>query len=317
LNSEIRKTFSAIIQKKMSQKLNRERIDVQIETVAISDPGKAREMNEDFFGYLSGEFGYLFIVCDGMGGSAGGELASKTAVDTILEHFSDVPEFYTPYKELQAAFARANTKIRRIALEMPVYEGMGSTAVSALVMDDQLYLAHLGDSRAYLYRNRRLYPVTKDHSLVQSMIDKKKLKASKAANHEQKHIITKALGPRETVTAEVSAPIKLYNGDILLLCTDGLTNEVTEKQTRSILKKMSPEQAAQALVDAANTNGGKDNITIQIVSISGVSNLPLGYIDRNPVHKPHKYENLMIWGLYALIFLLVVVLGYISFRFFF
>jgi len=119
------------------------------------------------------------------------------------------------------------------------------------------------------------------------------------------------------VTAEVSAPIKLYNGDILLLCTDGLTNEVTEKQMRSILKKMSPEQAAQALVDAANTNGGKDNITIQIVSISGVSNLPLGYIDRNPVHKPHKYENLMIWGLYALIFLLVVVLGYISFRFFF
>lgn len=301
----------------MSHKLNRERLDVQIETVAISDPGTARELNEDFFGYLSGEFGYLFVVCDGMGGSAGGELASKTAVDTILEHFSDVPEFYTPYKELQAAFARANTKIRQIALEIPAYEGMGSTAVAALVMDDQLHLAHLGDSRIYLMRNRRLYLVTKDHSLVQAMVDKKKLKASKAANHEKKHIITKALGPRETVTAEVSAPLKLYNGDILLLCTDGLTNEVTEKQIRSILRKNNLEQAAQALVDAANKNGGKDNITLQLVSVSGITGLPLGYLDRNPVHKPHKYQNLMVWGLYALILVLVVVLGYISFRFFF
>ncbi len=301
----------------MSQKLNRERLDVQIQTVAISDPGRARELNEDFFGYLSGDFGYLFIVCDGMGGSAGGELASKTAVDTILEHFSEVPEFYTPYKELQAAFARANTKIRQIALEVPDYEGMGSTAVAALVMDDQLHLAHLGDSRIYLLRNRRLYQVTKDHSLVQAMVDKKKLKASKAANHEKKHIITKALGPRESVTAEVSSPVKLYNGDTLLLCTDGLTNEVPEKQIRSIIKKLPLEQAAQALVDAANNNGGKDNITLQLVSISGVSNLPIGYMDRNPVNKPHKYQDLMMWGLYALILVLVVVLGYISFRFFF
>lgn len=301
----------------MTKKLDRERIDVQVETVAITDPGKERERNEDYFGYLSGEFGFLFVVCDGMGGSAGGELASKTAVDTILEHFDSVTEYYTPYKELQAAFARANTKIRQIALERPEYEGMGSTAVAALIMDDKLTLAHLGDSRIYLYRNRKLFPVTKDHSLVQSLVDRKKIKASKAANHEQKHIITKALGPRAAATAEVSDFIKLYNGDRVLLCTDGLTGEVSEREIRTILKKNNIEKAAQILVDTANSNGGKDNITIQLIEISGCSNLPLGYVDKNPVHKPRKYENIFIWFLYLTTILLVFVLGYFSYNFFF
>jgi protein phosphatase len=218
---------------------------------------------------------------------------------------------------LQAAFARANTKIRQIALERSEYEGMGSTAVAALIMDDKLIVAHLGDSRIYLYRNRKLYPLTKDHSLVQSLVDHKKIKASKAVNHEQKHIITKALGPRAAVTAEVSDFIKLYNGDRLLLCTDGLTGEVTEREIRTILKKNNIEKAAHILVDTANSNGGKDNITIQLIEISGCSNLPLGYVDKNPVHKPRKYENIFIWFLYLTTLLLVLVLVYFSYNFFF
>lgn len=298
----------------MSEKLNRSRIDIRIETVAISDSGKARERNEDSFGYLSGDFGSLFIVCDGMGGSAGGELASKTSVDTILGHFDNVPEFYTPYKELQSAFARANGRIRQIASETSGYDGMGSTAVAALVIDDQLVIAHLGDSRIYLFRNKRLYQLTKDHSLVQTMVEKKQIKASKAANHEQKHIITKALGPRSSATAEVSNTVQLYNGDIILLCTDGLTNEVTEREIKSIIKKNSLEKAAQMLVDAANAAGGHDNITLQLVSISGCKDLPLGYIDKNPIHKEHSMQNLMIWGMYLLVLILIVVLGYISYE---
>lgn len=298
----------------MSQKLNRSRIDVQIETVAISDSGKARLNNEDSFGYLSGEFGFLFVVCDGMGGIAGGELASKTAVDTILGHFDNVPEFYTPYKELQSAFARANAKIRQIATETSGYDGMGSTAVAALVLDDQLVVAHLGDSRIYLYRNRRLFQLTKDHSLVQTMVEKKQIKASKAAHHEQKHIITKALGPRPSATAEVSNPVTLYNGDILLLCTDGLTNELSEKEIKAIIKKNPLEKAAQLLVDAANAAGGSDNITLQLVSVSGCKEIPLGYIDNNPIHKEHNMGNFMIWGMYILMVILIAILGYISYK---
>jgi protein phosphatase len=298
----------------MSDKLNRTRLNIQIETVSISDSGKARQKNEDSFGYLSGEFGYLFVVCDGMGGSAGGELASKTAVDTILGHFDAVPEFYTPYKELQSAFARANAKIRQIATETSGYEGMGSTAVSALVIDDQLVVAHLGDSRVYLYRNKRLFQLTKDHSLVQTMVEKKQIKASKAAHHEQKHIITKALGPRPSATAEVSNAVTLYNGDILLLCTDGLTNELTEREIKNIIKKNPLEKAGQLLVDAANSEGGHDNITIQLVSISGCKDLPIGYIDKNPIHKEHGIQNLLIWGMYLLILILIGVLGFISYR---
>jgi protein phosphatase len=293
-----------------------EQIDIQIETVAISDTGKMRDKNEDYFGYLSGEFGYLFVICDGMGGAVGGDIASKTAVDTILSHFDSVAKYCVPYKELRAAFSRANSRIRQIASENPVYQGMGSTVVATLVQGDQAVVAHLGDSRIYLLRNKKLYRLTKDHSLVQTLIEKKQLKASKAALHEQRHIITKALGPVANVSAEVSNSIQLYNDDILLLCTDGLITEVPEKDIRSIIKKNSLERAAELLIDAANAYGGLDNITLQLVRISGCSDLPLDYIDKNPLGKPRIKEKVFLWAIYFCIVALLIILAYISFHFF-
>ena len=256
-----------------------------LNTFAISDAGKEREVNEDYFGYLADDFGSLFIVCDGMGGNVGGDLAARTAVNTILEHFSELPNEYHPQKELQAAFSRANTVIRQMADEDPSLRGMGSTAASVLIIEDNAYLAHLGDSRVYIFRRGKLFQLTKDHSMVQHMVDKKKIKPSKAANHELKHLITKALGPLDEVSAETAFPFQLYNDDILLLCSDGLTNELTDKQIRNILRKYPIKEAAEHLLQEANASGGKDNITVQLVEISGIYNLPDDYKDQNPVTK--------------------------------
>lgn len=259
-----------------------------------SDVGRVREVNEDYFGSFHGSFGELLVVCDGIGGHKGGETASRLAVDTIKNHFEDLPIDYDVKKELHSALSFANSKLVETAREDPSLEGMGSTAVIVLFKDIFAYTANLGDSRIYLVRDEKIKLLTTDHSLVQQMIDSKMLTPEEAKSHPKKNVITKSLGREGAVEPDISDPIELLKNDKFILCTDGLTNYVRDDEILKIAGNNPVQQAAGKLVDIANEKGGSDNITVQIAEVKVNIDSP----DKNA-----KKKNLLLY------FLIGVVLG--------
>ncbi len=230
-----------------------------------TDVGMIRQVNEDFLGSFESPNGDIFVVCDGMGGHIGGATASKLAVESIRNFF--LHPVYSPVEEaLSQALAYAHKQIIRYAVQDPELEGMGTTCVVVLLKDNLAHFAHLGDSRLYLFRNNTLSQLTKDHSKVQNLIDSGLLTHNEAFQHPSRHILTKALGQGEPVADVSENPLKLSDGDILLLCTDGLTNMVTDAEIRQILaEKISVDEKTVKLTQKANQAGGKDNISVLII----------------------------------------------------
>ncbi len=232
-----------------------------------SDIGKARKINEDYFGSFSGRYGTLLIVCDGMGGHEGGEIASRLAVETINNHFEHLGSDFNPKEELIKAIEKANFVIIEAGKTRKELAEMGSTVVMALIKDDFAYTANLGDSRIYLIKNGSISQITKDHSLVQQMIDSDLISPEEAQHHPKKNVITKALGIEDNVEPEIIKPFKLTPNDCLILCTDGLTNHVNDEEILALCISNSSQDAAEKLVDLANERGGTDNITVQILKV--------------------------------------------------
>lgn len=236
-------------------------------TFSLTDVGKKREINQDYM-YTSempvGILPNLFIVADGMGGHKAGDYASRCAVDTIVESIQNSTG--TDVKEvIRAAVDKANAEVHKKSFENDNLNGMGTTLVVATCTEDmELLVANVGDSRLYIV-GRDIEQITKDHSLVEEMIRRGGLSREDARNHPDKNVITRAIGVKETVEIDFFER-KLNDEDTVLMCSDGLTNMVEDHEIKTILDGgRDIVEKAQELVNAANENGGRDNITVILI----------------------------------------------------
>ncbi|MCL6649425.1 MAG: Stp1/IreP family PP2C-type Ser/Thr phosphatase [Chloroflexi bacterium] len=240
---------------------------------AATDVGRVRSQNEDSFGYripddpdLTARKGALLLVCDGMGGHAAGEVASQLAVETILEHYYQHASDEPPVA-LRDAFALANARIFAQANARPEHRGMGTTCVAAVLRGDQLTIAHVGDSRAYLLRGETLTRLTRDHSLVEEWVARGVLSADQAEQHPMANVITRALGHLPQVQLELQQQ-HLQPGDQLLLCSDGLSGRLAEATIReTLLRTPDLDTAVATLIHLANEAGGTDNISVIVARL--------------------------------------------------
>lgn len=232
----------------------------------LSDVGRVRESNQDYYGRYSGDFGELLVVCDGMGGYRGGEVASQVAVDTIASHFQKLGAHFQETDELHQALSLAQQNIAAHAQQNPEMSEMGTTAVVLLIRGENYWTAWIGDSRLYLRRGGGIEQISRDHSLVQEMVDHGLITEVDARDHPRRNIITRSLG-KKAHPADVKGPLPIYLDDLFLLCSDGLTDYLTANELNGYLDQ-EPEVACRELVDEANRRGGKDNITVQILKVN-------------------------------------------------
>lgn len=226
----------------------------------MTDQGRVRKTNEDNF--FADEALGLFIVADGMGGHAGGEVASRVAIATISELIKEGSTDGDATGLIRNAIDQANTAIRTQADADPTLQGMGTTVVLAYCRGDAIHLAHLGDSRAYLIHDGSIQRLTEDHSLVAQMVKSGQLTAEQAPRYPLRNVVTRSLGNQKLTEPDLSV-VEWNAGDYLLLCSDGLTNMVEESELRSLISAGGGnlERTCQEAIDRANQNGGKDNIT--------------------------------------------------------
>jgi serine/threonine protein phosphatase PrpC len=243
----------------------------------LSHVGLMRSSNQDAFVVDNG-LG-LWVVADGMGGRAGGDIASALTVKVLLDHFQGLKQRGGPavFKQdngeasvqLRRAFQQADEAIRGRAREEPALSGMGTTIVALVVSSLsplQLVIGHVGDSRAYLYRGQELRLLTRDHSLVEDLLARGSISPEEVATHPQRHILVRALGIEGQTDPDISQHA-IQPGDILLLCTDGITKMLSDQQISAHLSHAahSPDEACKELVAESNARGGKDNSTAVVV----------------------------------------------------
>jgi serine/threonine protein phosphatase PrpC len=265
---------------------------VRVSVFGKTDLGRTREHNEDTFlvadlstgnaslqpdvrNHVIGSRGSLFMVADGMGGAAAGELASAMAADLIYRHMSTAwarDETATAARfafRMKEAVELANTQIYTYAREHPEVRGMGTTVTAAGVLGNNLYLTQIGDSRAYLVRGAEAIQLTKDQSLMQRLVDAGELTEDEAEQSERRNIILQALGPDPRVKVDLTYQ-SIRRGDTLILCSDGLSGLVRREEFASLARKhRDPAALCAALIDLANSRGGPDNITVVTARFDG------------------------------------------------
>lgn len=291
-----------------------------------TDVGCRRENNEDYLGYFETPNGYLFVVCDGMGGHQAGEKASQLAVEVFKRFFTE-----TVHNDLKEALWKATVEANRVIYETAQkykeYAGMGTTLVAAIVKDNQVFYVHVGDSRLYFYEQntKKLHRITKDHSFVQQLVDNGIITEAEAEAHPRKNEILRALGIDKTVTPEVGvAPILPADNDLMLLCSDGLNSMIADTQIQEIITEdtQSILQRTLKLVESAKNAGGHDNITAQLVRFYAQgrkdTKLPPGVTTNlhtppasNSSKKQFVVPKKVFWGVSVIALLLVVFAFYI------
>ncbi|MBW4828632.1 MAG: Stp1/IreP family PP2C-type Ser/Thr phosphatase [Clostridiaceae bacterium] len=237
-----------------------------------TDKGKVRKNNQDSY-FVSEDIELpLFIVADGMGGHKAGEVASNMAAEIVKNFFMEKKEELKKskadiFKFIRSAVEKANTIIHKKSIENDEFYGMGTTITMAYVSEDKLYVGHVGDSRAYLLRDNKFIQLTEDHSLVAEMVKKGSISEEEAECHPQRNIITRAIGTDEEVITDVIVE-NIYKDDILLLCTDGLTNMLNDDEIKEILiNKIDLQKNCNSLVKQANKLGGIDNMTVIAIKL--------------------------------------------------
>lgn len=246
-----------------------------IEVASLSDVGCQRENNEDALSYWESqsdaEFqrkGRLALVADGMGGYEGGQEASRLAVETIQDVYDHDPAD-DPRDALLNGFRVAHERIRLYADAHPEFHGMGTTCTALALHDLRLYYVHVGDSRLYLLRGGAISRLTRDHSYVGRLVESGVLNSDEAERHPQRHILTAALGAGGEIVADAPTdPVTLEDGDVLVLCTDGLWGLVHEPEILKVVAGRDASAACAELVKMARERGGPDNITVQILRLS-------------------------------------------------
>lgn len=238
-----------------------------IKTFSVTNIGRKRKLNQDYV-YTSeravGHLPNLFIVADGMGGHKAGDYASKLAVTTMVEEIGRAEE-NEPECLLRKAIEAANTLVKGSAEKAPELEGMGTTVVAAVCDGKKLSVANVGDSRLYVVSGHEIRQITRDHSWVEEMVRRGGLGREEARNHPDKNIITRAVGAENYVKIDFFS-VELKEGDMILMCTDGLTNMLDDEEIRMILDGARDiVEKAEELVRRANENGGKDNISVVLI----------------------------------------------------
>lgn len=238
--------------------------------IAKTDVGRVRSSNQD--SYAAGEFrnGVAWaVVCDGMGGYAGGNVASSTAVKSISERitaaYRENMESASIKNLLVTAIKNANYEIFDASKDSEELQGMGTTVVAALMTDNNVYVAHAGDSRAYLVTPESILRLTRDHSIVQTMLENGEITEEEAMKHPKRNLITRALGVEEELKVDFTEE-STDGQSVLLLCTDGLSNFVDDTAIHQIVRDNFGADYASLLIDLANENGGGDNITVVGIS---------------------------------------------------
>jgi len=243
-----------------------------LKTFSITDVGRKRKENQDYIYTQENPIGNLpnvFIVADGMGGHNAGDYASKVTVETMVQEIENSFE-KNPVRILGKAIEAANSVIRKRAEEESRMKGMGTTVVAATCLGKYLQVANVGDSRLYVI-NRQIRQITKDHSLVAEMVRLGGIAEDEARNHPDKNIITRAVGAMDEIKPDYFT-VELEEGDIVLMCSDGLTNMLEDEEIRMILSGARDiVEGALELVEAANKNGGRDNISVILIEPMGQS----------------------------------------------
>jgi PPM family protein phosphatase len=248
------------------------------ESTYKTDTGRQRRENED----SAFARAPVFVVADGMGGAQAGEVASKIAIEAFEAGLGDSG---SPEERLAVRAREANRRIYDRSRTAPGAEGMGTTLTAAYVDDESVAIAHVGDSRAYLFRDGELTRLTQDHSLVDELVRRGKLTEEQAAEHPQRSIITRALGPEPEVEVDTYT-FSVRRGDVLLLCSDGLTSMISEEQIAQVLGSAeSLDEAANNLIQEANDAGGRDNITVVLTRFEEVESAD-GPVDQQTMLAP-------------------------------
>lgn len=237
----------------------------------VSNIGKVRSKNQDYYGNTKASDNDFFIVADGMGGYKGGEIASKLATKYFVDFIenNNIEDYNSIVDFQETAIKFANQKVYEFALSNKEYSNMGTTVVCICLdhKNQSYHVTHIGDSRAYIYTEGNLQQITRDHSLVNDLVDSGSITQSEAKNFVNKSTITRAVGVSENLKPD-SRSFDMHNGDIVLLVTDGLTNEVTDEEIQSIVAQNdNADEISTNLVDLAIKKGGHDNITVTTILI--------------------------------------------------
>lgn len=240
-----------------------------IKIIGATDAGKVRNENQDAFAYrlIGDNWAYAFV-CDGMGGEKAGDVASVTACQLISKFFTrDLNETMSEISVksvIISAISAANAKVYSMAKENPEYKGMGTTLALAVIMNKQLHVVNIGDSRVYQVFPSSLKQLTRDHTVVQSLIDRGEIDKQQAASHPQRHYITRAVGVNNSI--DIDYQLLEFNPDSkLLICSDGLSGYITEETLPPLLEEAISKGDAQPLINFANQQGGNDNVTAVII----------------------------------------------------
>ena len=235
-------------------------------TLGASHAGRVRPNNQDAFvcGMLTANTAFA-VVCDGMGGANGGNIASSIAIrciaDRIVDEYRENATPATVRRLLNAAIAAANREVFEAAMEDPELRGMGTTAVVVIANAQDVCIAHVGDSRAYMVTPTSIEQITRDHSVVQEMVEKGQITADQARFHPQKHFLTRAIGVEQDTECDFTVVPFAEHGTVLI-CTDGLSNLVETDTLQSLIRTFPFEEIPQKLINTANLAGGSDNITV-------------------------------------------------------
>lgn len=249
---------------------------------SISDVGRVRQANEDNCGDRMTANGYVFVVCDGMGGHVGGATASKIAVESILDFFENPVQ--NIYVGINDAFKFANSQVFQAAQQDPSLKGMGTTGTILVMNNEACYIGHVGDSRIYLKSDGKLNRLTKDHSFVQTLVDQGIISDDDAEKHPKKNQILEALGIKVDVNPTVcQAPIQPKPGDCFLMCSDGLNGMIHDSEIDRLINPEDVEHSCRSLISAANESGGKDNITATLVTITESPYMTSVFTHYNPL----------------------------------
>lgn len=239
---------------------------------ALTDIGKKRSKNQDQATVIANTRDQVIaIVCDGMGGHRAGEIASRVVMDQFVNCFDIIPPFENVEelkKWLDDTLVESDIIVKKMAKQNIEHQGMGTTIVVAILMDNMLYVSHVGDSRAYLLKNDQLIQVTKDHTLVNELVDRGAISQEEALNHCQKNVLTQAIGA--DIDLKPSFIELEFANSLLLLCSDGLYNCLNNEEIKEILKKKNKvADKVTELINRANENGGYDNIGVAIIDNQG------------------------------------------------
>ncbi len=284
---------------------------MEIISYGKSDIGKVRDNNEDFLATKKiAEDEHLFVVADGMGGHQAGNVASKLGVETFVKYYKMTRKKGTSIPEsLLESINRSNSAVLTKASTDLDKRGMGTTFSALLISDSKLNIVHIGDSRIYLVREDKIRRITTDHTFVEKMVSEGRITPEEARRHPQKNILYMSLGARETFHPEEIVDLDVKKNDIYLICSDGLTDMVTDDAIKEYCQSYPPEKAVDELITLSNKNGGLDNISVIVVEIGGKKKH-----STEPIKVPRGKKGRSLFVMISLLFMVLLIFGSLLLR---